>query len=201
MKRQIVLTGLVAMTLASITTTQAAGRAFIRPTLAYVMPEADGYDDAAYIGVAGGVVSGAAQEHEFSAEIGATGWDFEERAGSARAKGTETYVPILASYRYYAQPADAKVRFYIGPSIGFTQSQYEIEVSGPGVFVKDDSTEVHFTWAASLGFDIKVNEKFSINVGYRYLYIDGGETELLGTNLDLDESKASAITAGLNIRF
>jgi opacity protein-like surface antigen len=201
MKRKIILTGLVAMTLAMTAHSQAAGPAFIRPTLAYVMPDADGYDDAAYIGVAAGVVSGTKQEHEFSGEIGAMGWEFDERDGGLRAQGTETYVPILANYRYYAQPADAKVRFYIGPSIGFTQAQYEIEVSGPGLFRKDDTTETHFTWAANLGVDIQINEKISLNAGYRYLYIDGGEAELFGNTIDLDESKAHAITAGLNIRF
>jgi opacity protein-like surface antigen len=201
MNRKIVLTSLVASALAAVATTQAAGPAFIRPTVAYVMPDADGYDDAAYLGVAAGATVGQTSQHEFSGEIGATGWEFEERFGSTWIEGTETYVPFLANYRYYAQPADAKVRLYFGPSIGFTQARYEIEVRSPGFFGKDDSTEILFTFAANIGVDIQLTEKLSLNVGYRYLYIDGGETELFGADIDLDESNAHAITAGLNIRF
>ena len=201
MNRTIVFTGFAALALTALSSAQAAGPAFIRPTIAYVSPEADGYDDAAYVGVSAGVATGSARQHEFSAEIGATGWEFDERVGPGRIQAEETYVPILASYRYYAGPADAKVRFFIGPSIGFTAAGYEVEVSGPGVFQKDDSAEILFTCAANAGIDIRINERFSINVGYRYLYIDGGETELLGNDIEFEESKAHAFVAGLNIRF
>jgi opacity protein-like surface antigen len=200
MNRKIVILGLAAMA-AALPSLQAAGPAFIRPTIAYVAPEADGYDDAGYIGVAAGVTTGSTRQHEFSGEIGATGWEFDERVGNTRLEATETYVPILANYRYYVQPAGAKVRFFFGPSIGFTAASYEIEASGGGFFQKDDSAEVFFTFAGNAGVDIQFNEKFSLNVGYRYLYIDGGETELFGETLDLDESKAHVIFAGLNIRF
>ena len=200
MNRKIVILGLAAMA-AALPSLQAAGPAFIRPTIAYVAPEADGYDDAGYIGVAAGVTTGSTRQHEFSGEIGATGWEFDERVAGTRVEATETYVPILANYRYYVQPTGSKVRFFFGPSIGFTAASYEIEASGSGFFQKDDSAEVFFTFAGNAGVDIQFNEKFSLNVGYRYLDIDGGETELFGETLDLDESKSHVIFAGLNIRF
>lgn len=104
MNRKIVITGLAALALAAIPSSQAATQAFIRPVIAYVNPEADGYDDAGYIGVQAGVFTGPTKQHEFSGEIGATGWEFDERAGNTRIEATETYVPVLASYRYYIQP-------------------------------------------------------------------------------------------------
>lgn len=202
MKRTILLTGVVALASAALPSSYAAaGVAFVRPVIAYVAPEADGYDDAGYIGVAAGATLGATRQHEIGGEIGGTGWEFDERFGSIRSQGEENYVPILANYRYYVQPAGAKVRVFFGPSIGFTSASYEIEVSGPGLFQKDDSTEVLFTIAGNVGVDFQLNDKLSLNVGYRYLYIEGGDTELLGTNIDLDESKAHLIFAGLNIRF
>ncbi|MGC4072428.1 MAG: outer membrane beta-barrel protein [Nibricoccus sp.] len=200
MNRTTILTGLAVLACA-LPLTQAAGPAFIRPTVAYVMPEAEGYDDAGYIGVSAGVALGKTGQHEISGEIGGTGWDFDERIGSGRVKGEENYAPVLASYRYYFQPADAKVRFFVSPSVGFTGASYEVEVSGPGVFQKDDSTELLFTLAASAGVDFRINDRFSINAGYRYLYIDSGNTELLGSNISFDETKASVIFAALNIRF
>jgi len=199
MNRKTVTVGLAALAFA-LPSIQAANPAFIRPTVAYVAPEADGYDDAGYIGVAAGVVTAPNSQHEFSGEIGFTGWEFDERVGPSRVEATETYAPILANYRYYAQPANAKVRFFFGPSIGFTHAIYEIEVSGP-VFRKDDSSEILFTVAGNAGVDIRFNDKLSLNLGYRYLYIDSGETELFGSTIDLDESKAHVIFAGLNIRF
>jgi opacity protein-like surface antigen len=202
MNRTIVITGLAALALAAVTSSHAATTpAFIRPVIAYVSPDADGYDDAAYFGVQAGVFTGPTKQHEFSGEIGATGWESDERFFATRIEATETYVPVLASYRYYAQPEGSKVRFFIGPSIGFTHASYEIKVSGPGSFGKDDSTEAFFTWAGNVGVDIKFNEKFSLNVGYRYLHIEGGETELFGADIDLDDSKAHVVFAGLNIRF
>lgn len=197
----MIITGLAALALTVTTSSQAAVQAFVRPVIAYVHPDADGYDDAGYLGVQAGVFTGATKQHEFSGEIGATGWDFDDRYGNTRVQGTETYVPVLASYRFYTQPVGSKVRFFFGPSIGFTEAGYEIEVSSPGRFEKDDSTEIFFTFAANAGLDITVNDRFSINVGYRYLHIDGGETELLGNDLDLEESKAHVVFAGLNIRF
>ncbi|ATC64030.1 hypothetical protein CMV30_08755 [Nibricoccus aquaticus] len=201
MNRTFVITCLAPLALAAIPSLHAATSAFIRPTIAYVAPEADGYDDAGYIGVSAGVATGPTGQHEFSAEIGATGWEFDDRIGAQRVKGEEVYAPILASYRYYAQPADAKVRFFFGPSLGFTAASYEVEVSGPGLFQKDDSAEVLLTVAGNVGVDIRFNEKLSLNIGYRYLYIDSGETELLGVDVDFEESKAHVISAGLNIRF
>jgi Outer membrane protein beta-barrel domain len=201
MNRTIVITGFAALALAAVTSTQAATQAFIRPVIAYVSPDADGYDDAGYLGVQAGVFTGPTKQHEFSGEIGATGWESDERFGTTRVEATETYVPVLASYRYYVQPETSKVRFFFGPSIGFTHASYEIELSGPNVFGKDDSIETFFTFAGNVGVDIKFNEKFSLNVGYRYLHIDGGETELFGADIDLDDSKAHVVFAGLNIRF
>ena len=201
MNRSIVITGLAALALAANTAGHAATQAFIRPVIAYVNPEADGYDDAAYLGVQAGIFTGPTKQHEFSAEIGATGWEFDEREAGLRVQGTETYVPVLASYRYYVQPADSKVRFFFGPSIGFTHANYEVEVSGGGGFSKDDSAEIFFTAAGNVGVDIKFNEKLSLNVGYRYLFIDGGETEIFYSTVQLDDSKAHVVFAGLNIRF
>ena len=78
---------------------------------------------------------------------------------------------------------------------------YEIEASGPGVFVKDDSIETFFTLAANAGVDIRLTQKLSLNLGYRYLYIDARKTELLGSTFHLDDFKSHLVTAGLNIRF
>jgi outer membrane protein W len=175
---------------------------FVRPVVAYVSPTTDGYDDAGYIGVQAGVLIGPNRNHEFSAEIGGTGWDSDERIGTLRVEATETYVPILASYRFYVGSNEAPVRFFFGPSLGFTTVSYDVEMSSPGFFLRDDdAVEVRATAAANIGVDFRVNTRFSINLGYRYLYIDGGETELFGTDFEIDESKAHVVFTGLTIRF
>jgi opacity protein-like surface antigen len=201
MNRKIVLTGLAFLALA-VPTIQAAGPAFIRPTVAYVTPDdVDGYDDAAYIGFAAGAAVGAGRQHEISGEIGAMGWEFDERVGPVRVEATETYVPFLASYRYYTHPVESKVRFYFGPSIGFTVARYDIESRSSFYSVDDEAVEYLFSFAANLGFDINLTEKLSLNVGYRYLYISSGETELFDAQIDFDELKSHMVVAGLNIRF
>jgi hypothetical protein len=201
MNRTIVLASFAALAVAGFSCAHGATTAFIRPTLAYVAPEADGYDDAAYVGFSAGVFTGPGKQHEFSAEIGATGWEFDEREFGLRVQGEESYASLLVSYRYYTQPIDSHVRFFFGPSLGFTTAQYEIEVSGPGIFRKDDSSEVLFTASANVGINFRFDEKLSLNVAYRYLYIASGETELLGVDVDLEASKAHVVFAALNIRF
>jgi opacity protein-like surface antigen len=201
MIRKNLLLGVAVFVIAGVSTVNAASNGFVRPVVAYVSPTADGYDDAGYLGVQVGVFVGANRNHEFSGEIGSTGWESDERIGSLRSEATETYVPILASYRFYAGASDAPVRFFFGPSIGLTAAAYEVEVTGPGVFRKDDSSELLFTAAANVGLDFRINDRFSINLGYRYIYIDGTEIELFGLNLDLDDSKAHIVSTGLTIRF
>jgi|GEM_PF-5130813 opacity protein-like surface antigen len=201
MNRTIALTGLTVLALTILPSSHASARGFIRPTIAYVIPEADGYDNAGYLGFAAGFVAGPGHQHEISAEIGATGWEFDEREGSVRVEGQETYVPMLVSYRCYAQPEGSKVRFFIGPSVGFTHVQYEVKASGQNLFSKDETSEFRFTLAGNVGVDFRLSTKLSLNVGYRYLYIDGGNAELFGADIEVDESKAQVIFAGLNIRF
>ena len=200
MNRKIILSSFVALALAAVSSLQ-AGTGFIRPVVGYVSPDADGYDDAGYIGFAGGVFVGPTQQHEFSAEIGMTMWESDETVFGIRFEGEETYVPVLANYRYYFQPREAKVRFFVGPSIGFTEVTFDIKATGPGINRSDDSSEYLATGALNAGVEVKLNEKLSLDIGYRYLYIEDGSTTLLGVNAEFDESKAHALFAGLTFRF
>ena len=202
MNRKATLSGFVALALVAVSSLQAAGRGFVRPTLAYVSPDAEGYDDAVYVGADIGGFLGKNQNHEISGEIGAIAWEYDERFGAFRGTGEETYVPFLANYRYYVGAPDVnKVRFFFGPSIGFTEATYEARVTGPGVNLRDEASELLFTFAVNVGVEVKLNERFSLNLGYRYLHIDGTDTEMFGSNIDLDDSKAHLGVAGLTVRF
>ncbi len=202
MKRTFSIIGLAVLALAPFSTAQAAKVGVVlRPIVGYVSPDADGYDNAGYIGFAGGVAVGTTRQHEFHVETGVTGWEQKESGYGYYAEGTETYVPVLVGYRHYTEPLGSKLRLYVGPSIGLTHVLYEIEARGSGVFIKDDSNEVLFTAAANIGVEIRFNERMSLDVGYRYLYIDGGDTELLGMNVSFDDARAHIGQVGLNIRF
>ena len=202
MNRKTLLSGLVALALVAVSSLQAAGNGFVRPTIAFVSPDAEGYDDALYAGADVGAFLGKNRNHEISGEIGGVAWEYKENFGALRGEGEETYVPFLANYRYYVGTPDVnKVRFYFGPSLGFTSATYEAKVWGPGFYRADEASEVLFTFAANVGVEVKINERLSLNIGYRYLHIDGTETELFGSNIDLDDSKAHIGSVGLTVRF
>jgi len=201
MNRKTTLSGFVALALVAVSSLT-AGNGFIRPTVGFVSPDAEGYDDSIYLGADIGSFLGKNQNHEVSGEIGFVAWEFDQREGAFRAEGEETYVPLLVNYRYYVGTPDVnKVRFFFGPSLGFTEATYEVKVTGPGMNLKGDASELLFTYAVNLGVEIKFTEKLSLNLGYRYLHIKGTDTELFGSRIDLDDSKAHVGFAGLTCRF
>ena len=201
----------ILLSLAAIATALPAAQAItfvVRPTVAYVNPEGGDRDAAGYLGVAAGIAIGAKGQHEFTAEIGFTGWDREKTSTVIRIKGTETYVPVLASYRFYLQPVDSKVRFYVTPSLGFTEVRYEAEVTQfgalPGVVNEKGATSA-FTAAIGAGVDFHFNDKLSLSVGYRYLGIlDNNSGFVSPSHRDfaaVDGLAAHIVSVGLNIRF
>jgi hypothetical protein len=199
LKQTIPMAVLAMITATALTRAETPAKAFIRPSVAYIIPESDGYDDNK---ISIGLTAGAASDiNELSAEVGFFGWDFSEVDGVVSIKAKESYLPILANYRRYFSFNSNQMRLYVGPSMGFTPSKYEIEGRAPGVFVEDDATKTRFTLAANVGFDIKVNERISFNLGYRYLYLNKSTIEILDTDVDLDALKAHVVNAGLNIRF
>jgi opacity protein-like surface antigen len=204
MNPRIVITGIATLAFACIPTLEAALTLspFLRPNVAYVSPDTDGYSDEAYIGVTGGVTFDAKQQHEVSLEVGTIRWDNSENLGVSRIDSDESYIPFLAGYRYYVQPVDSKVRFFAGPSIGIAQADYNVTLYNRGAPIAgDDSNEMLFTYAFNIGASIKLNDNISIDLGYRYLVMADTQTEILGTIIDVDEFKTHALTLGANIRF
>jgi opacity protein-like surface antigen len=198
----ISLAGVAMIAAATFAHAQTATQGFLRPTLGYAIPDADDYDNELTYSLAGGVTMG---ENEWSAEIGRASWDSGENMGNISIAAKEAYVPFLANYRRYFTLKDNKVRIYAGPSLGFTYAKYEIEFRGRTgntvIYGKDDARDTLLTLAANVGADINLNEKMSINLGYRYLYLDEASITILGAKTEIDEFKAHVISAALNVRF
>lgn len=79
------------------------------------------------------------------------------------------FFPITASLNIHLTP-DRKVDVYVAPTVSFvTFGDFDLEVDGVTMSYE---TEDEFAWGASLGTDIKLGERWSLNTAVTYLDVE-----------------------------
>jgi opacity protein-like surface antigen len=179
-----------------------AAEAFIRPTIFYVEPATDGFKSATGYGVAGGVCFGSGENHEVSIEWDYVKWDFHLTVspGVDLASWYEKFMPVMVNYRYYVAGTEElkNVRFYIGPSAGMTRSEFGGTLSGVG---STSDSKWTFSWGGSVGFVVKLAKRVDLDIGYRYIKIQGGTYHFEGLPVRFEDSHANVFYGGIGIRF
>lgn len=198
---RVVLAALGAATLA----TASSAEYFIRPLIAHVDPDQDGYSSATGFGLAGGRYFGPKLQHELSVDLTFTKWEDSANMGSmGSVSAEEAHMPVLVHYKYHFALSDgpSPLRLYVGPGLGMTQTELDLRgtVTGLGTFADSDSNW-NFTWAASVGIIFKLSPKVDLDFGYRYLHVKGSDYNLLGGTFEAEDGKASVFYGGVGFRF
>ncbi len=193
-------TSLFAATALALTSTLHAG-SFLRPYAAYVNPSAEGYSDAAAVGFAAGIQSGAQDQHEIGFDWSYTEYDSEVRIGAFVATGTEKYMPCLASYRFLFGTKENKARVYVGPSLGFTNIRASASVVGPGIAVSGSDSAWAATAAGSAGALVALTDKIALDVGYRFTRVGAAEVKVAGLRAEVGDVNVHSMYAGVSFRF
>ena len=179
----------------------AFAEAFVRPFLEVISPNRDGYSSKVGAGVAVGTNLGAEREQEVSLEFAGAQWNTSEVSTAGIAAVRQRFVTCLVNYRYHVGPASAPVRFYVGPAIGMTNNRTSLATVGPAsIYAGDDSTW-SFTWSGSAGLDIKLTERFHLDVGYRFLHVNATDTRIHNITYPGDVLEANIAYAGVSFRF
>jgi len=195
---------------------------FIRPELSYVkiannlsFSHADdtksprgtiGY------GIAGGAIVGDQGQHEISLSLqlddskasvsqstpfSMDGVNYSSGTDSIKLKTTT----LLLNYRYYFGARANPVRFYVGPSLGYTHIQGSeaasaVEMSGTVDTDNGSDTRNPWTTALSLGVAVKLADKIDLDLGYRYTY---GISKSWGNFLE--HLRSNSLYAGVGFKF
>ena len=185
---------------------------FIRPELSLVMPttKAGQFEaklkSAVGYGIAAGAVFGAQDEQEIGVSLSladvkgsissSTPFNF---LGTNYTTGSDSVklktMPVLLNYRYYFGAKADGTRFYVGPSIGYTNVKYTEVLVGtrPGFIdmVTITNSQNGFTWAMFLGLAIKLADKTDLDVGYRFA----------SAKVENGHYNASALYTGITFKF
>lgn len=80
-----------------------------------------------------------------------------------------SFIPIAASLNIHLTP-DRKVDFYVAPTLAFVSfGDFELEVDSQTSAYETDS---EFAWGASIGADIKLGDRWSLNSAVSYFDVD-----------------------------
>ena len=114
-------------------------------------------------------------------------------------------VPILIHYRYILGDKDATVRFYIGPSVGFTLIQMSEDFSGiatlsgvPYTYTAHMSkSTTGFTWGGTAGVLWKISKRMNADIGYHFMDTNV-KIKDFGINTSLN---INMISAGVSFKY
>jgi opacity protein-like surface antigen len=211
---KIIVVLLTAITLSGL----AKAESFIRPTGGYYFFNDSKYSDKAGFGIAGGSAYGDQNAHELSLEWNYVKWSYLSQPppgilGGSIVRGSGHIQPVLFNYRYRFGTENAKLRFYVGPSIGFTNIQGNLMSSNASPYYASGSYgKWSLTHSASAGVQIKLLQNLSLDAGLRYLwikevdatlpvYLFNGTPDGSTRTLNLGNTKAIALQAGLHVAF
>ena len=183
----------------------ARAESFVRPILSYDSPTNAGFGSAMGYGVAFGTWFGAGKDHEVSFEWHYTDWNYSQPYSGYSVAGGEKNMPLLVNYRYQSGNAQSPVRFYIGPSLGFTRTHLQVTANfptfAPGPAIVVDETDWSFTWSGATGIIVKISDRADLDIGYRYLHFQGRNFGVGSSNVVVDDHKANIAYLGVNFRF
>ncbi len=175
-----------------------AQEGFIRPELSYNFASLSvsnnpgiGLKDTVGYGVAGGASFGAQNEHEVGLSVGIVDFTPTISAAGSRLTGKLKTVPVLANYRYYFGAKADSMRFYLAPSVGYSNVKIDWTATGPGGTAVISKSGTDFTWGAGLGVFFKVADKVDLDLGYRYQEVKETDAKV----------KIGVLFAGVNFRF
>ena len=157
---------------------------FIRPTGAYYIFSDSKYSDKAGFGIVGGSTYGGQNAHEFSLEWDYVKWSYLSEPpagimGGTVTSGSGNFQPVLFNYRYRLGGENAKLRFYVGPSLGCTRTRGNLTASNASAYYASGSyNKWSLTYGANAGVQINLLQNLSLDAGIRYLWIKGMDSAL-----------------------
>ncbi len=185
-------------------------QAFVRPLVGLVEPRDSDASSGTYLGLVSGYYWRGADSSvtkEVSVEFGRAKWDYDTTILSYGVHGEESYVPVVLNLRAHVDiPEELQIpgfRFYIGPSIGTSYAKYEVSIKDSGgstLFADDDSNWV-FTYGASAGFVVPIYKAIDLDIGYRFIHLDGDDVEIAGQNMSISSSSVHVLYMGIGYRF
>jgi opacity protein-like surface antigen len=198
-----------------------AAEAFIRPLISYVDPATDefvvvlqgigsfplgNFKSKTSYGISSGVYFGSSGNHEVSIELGYVKWDFRPAVlPGVDLALYEKFMPVMANYRYHVAGTEElkNVRFYIGPSIGFSKTEIGGSLTTPGGSGSDSDSNWSLSWGGSAGFVVKLAKRVDLDIGYRYIKIRGDTYRggVTGITVVTEDSHANVFYGGIGFRF
>jgi opacity protein-like surface antigen len=191
-------------TLMAAASSSVAADYFVRPLVSYVSPIGDAPSTDGY-GVCAGTNIGQQNAHEFSFEMSLVRWHEDNPSGAAYPYAGRFYRPAiryatyLINYRYHFGDRNAKARFYLGPAVGRTYAQLESSIFGFRTWTGDATWST--TWSGSAGVLVRVSPHVELDLGYRFVRIEGADFTLSGVPAKMGTSNSHVIYAGAGWRF
>lgn len=111
--------------------------------------------------------------------------------------GSLTHVPFMANAVYTYPIKDGKWEVYGGGGIGGSYSILTVEEIG----LDDSDGDITFAWQLMAGVRYNFQDNMSLGAGYKYLGSTGGDYDIDGVGLDLDESHNHSFSVTFNWRF
>jgi opacity protein-like surface antigen len=109
---------------------------------------------------------------------------------------------ILAGFAsvYYDLPFSTGITPFVGAGLGIANVDLEDHgIAGPGTFMEDSGNA--FAWHVTAGADIAMTDAASLELGYRYLAVEGVDlTAVDGTGNSVD-ADSHVLFAGVKYRF
>ncbi len=201
---------LLALSITAAVTTAHAHSFLVRPAAMHLNFTDDTFTSEQGFSLAAGLTLDSNRAHELTVEIGRTDWSFSApfMASPFKTTGEGDATLAHASYRYNFLASTARLRPYLGGSLGAAKLSGDIQrvLSGPWYVGQiDDWT---FSCAASAGIALRINDHLSAELGYRYLQIGGTDVQTTfrnsntaGVIIPIEDLKAHVLTAGITLHF
>lgn len=179
---------------------------FVRGAVTCVMPNEDGHSAATGAALTAGKYLGKHSEHELSLEVSSARWHYDGFNYEER----ETRTPVLLNYRYHIAARDdlfKNVEFYLGPSLGYSQSKLHFRIgSGYESIGVDPTDETNaqwvFNWGGSAGCLVRVYRNAEIDFGYRFTHSESGAWNFSHlAPIPFRDINTSTLYLGLGVRF
>jgi opacity protein-like surface antigen len=110
-------------------------------------------------------------------QLGGTWNDIDSVEGGHSHDSSFATLPVLANLVLEYPIPQTIVVPYIGAGVGgagtfFDAHDLHVPVPGGSVSIHGEESDFVFAWQASAGLRLKLNDKMSVGVGYRYLHVD-----------------------------
>ena len=151
---------------------------FVRPAVWWADYANGGFASKTGGSLAAAVTLGSAQDHEWSLEIARLSWSHRSTIPSPgptpfAVTGGGHFAPVLANYRYCFGQWFANIRPYVGASVGLTKFTGQLDMPLSGVRYGGNADAWRNTLGGALGLAVPLAGNWAIDLGYRYLRIDG----------------------------